>query len=82
VPPLLTSIANGVTTAGTVATFVPNQSFIHGERIQVVLTDSVSEDLFARGLCLPSGSCLLNSDLERICGLQICVKDSAGVSHL
>ena len=55
--------------AGTVATFVPNQSFIHGERIQVVLTDSVSEDLFAHGLCLPSDSGLLNSNLKGICGL-------------
>lgn len=30
---------------------------------------SVSEDLFARGLCLPSGSSLFKSDLERVCGL-------------
>ena len=34
-----------------------------------VVGGSVSEDLFARGLCLPSGSSLRNSDLERICGL-------------
>jgi dTDP-4-amino-4,6-dideoxygalactose transaminase len=34
-----------------------------------VFGGAVSEDLFARGLCLPSGSGLLDSDLERICGL-------------
>jgi pyridoxal phosphate-dependent aminotransferase EpsN len=34
-----------------------------------VFGGGVSEDLFARGLCLPSGSGILNSDLERICGL-------------
>ena len=30
---------------------------------------SVSEDLFSRGLCLPSGTQLSNKDLERIAGI-------------
>jgi dTDP-4-amino-4,6-dideoxygalactose transaminase len=30
---------------------------------------AVAEDLFARGLCLPSGTALEDSDLERICGI-------------
>ncbi|MFT0714924.1 DegT/DnrJ/EryC1/StrS family aminotransferase [Flagellimonas lutimaris] len=39
--------------------FEKNVSFVNG----------VSEDLFARGLCLPSGSSLEIGDLERICGI-------------
>jgi pyridoxal phosphate-dependent aminotransferase EpsN len=32
-----------------------------------VVGGSVSEDLFARGLCLPSGSSLTEAELERVC---------------
>jgi dTDP-4-amino-4,6-dideoxygalactose transaminase len=32
-------------------------------------TDGTAEDLFARGLCLPSGSNLLEEDLSRIVNL-------------
>ena len=32
-------------------------------------TNGISEDLFARGLCLPSGSSLEKEDLERICNI-------------
>ncbi|MEC7262438.1 MAG: aminotransferase class I/II-fold pyridoxal phosphate-dependent enzyme [Bacteroidota bacterium] len=32
-------------------------------------TNGVSEDLFERGLCLPSGSGMEENDLERICGI-------------
>ena len=39
--------------------FKKNVSFVNG----------VSEDLFERGLCLPSGSSLEIGDLERICGI-------------
>ncbi|RIV30819.1 pyridoxal phosphate-dependent aminotransferase [Flagellimonas lutimaris] len=39
--------------------FEKNVSFVNG----------VSEDLFERGLCLPSGSSLETGDLERICGI-------------
>lgn len=39
--------------------FEKNVSFVNG----------VSEDLFERGLCLPSGSSLEIEDLERICGI-------------
>ncbi|MDF0708342.1 DegT/DnrJ/EryC1/StrS family aminotransferase [Flagellimonas okinawensis] len=39
--------------------FEKNVSFVNG----------VSEDLFNRGLCLPSGSSLEVEDLERICGI-------------
>jgi dTDP-4-amino-4,6-dideoxygalactose transaminase len=39
--------------------FENNNSFVNG----------VSEDLFNRGLCLPSGSSLELEDLERICGI-------------
>ena len=39
--------------------FKNNSSYVNG----------VSEDLFNRGLCLPSGSSLETSDLERICGI-------------
>lgn len=39
--------------------FKKNISYVNG----------VSEDLFNRGLCLPSGSSLETSDLERICGI-------------
>lgn len=39
--------------------FEKNVSFVNG----------VSEDLFERGLCLPSGSSLEIRDLERICGI-------------
>jgi len=34
---------------------------------------AVAEDLFDKGLCLPSGSSLVETDLERICGI---VRDS------
>ena len=39
--------------------FEKSTSFVNG----------VSEDLFDRGLCLPSGSSLELEDLERICGI-------------
>ena len=32
-------------------------------------SDGTSEDLFDRGLCLPSGSNLTNEDLERVVAL-------------
>jgi dTDP-4-amino-4,6-dideoxygalactose transaminase len=34
-----------------------------------VIGGEVSEDLFARGLCLPSGTQLTEGDLERITGI-------------
>lgn len=34
-----------------------------------VIGGSVSEDLFERGLCLPSGSAMTESDVERVCGV-------------
>jgi pyridoxal phosphate-dependent aminotransferase EpsN len=30
---------------------------------------SVAEDLFARGLCLPSGSAMTDDDVERVVGV-------------
>lgn len=36
---------------------------------EIHYTNGVSEDLFARGLCLPSGSNLDKEDLERICDI-------------
>ena len=34
-----------------------------------VIGGAVSEDLFERGLCLPSGSAMTESDVERVCGV-------------
>ena len=34
-----------------------------------VVGGDVSEDLFARGLCLPSGSAMTDSDVERVCAV-------------
>lgn len=41
---------------------------------------AVSEDLFARGLCLPSGSNLTRADLERVVSaVRRCAKENVGV---
>jgi dTDP-4-amino-4,6-dideoxygalactose transaminase len=42
---------------------------------------AVSEELFANGLCLPSGSSLTKSDLARIIGAIQAVHDRAITNH-
>jgi len=47
---------------------------VEGSRVQVqrkryparVVGGTVSEDLFERGLCLPSGTAMTNDDLDRV----------------
>ncbi len=41
-----------------------------------------SEAIFERGLCLPSGSNLSQTDLERICGLIVAAPESATAARL
>jgi dTDP-4-amino-4,6-dideoxygalactose transaminase len=41
-----------------------------------------SENIFERGLCLPSGSNLSQADLERICGLIVAAPESATAARL
>jgi pyridoxal phosphate-dependent aminotransferase EpsN len=42
---------------------------------------AVSEDLFARGLCLPSGSNLTNDDLERVINAIYAVYHNRSKNH-
>ena len=42
-----------------------------------VVGGSVSEDLFNRGLCLPSGSAMTEEDLERVCRVVISCHEAA-----
>jgi dTDP-4-amino-4,6-dideoxygalactose transaminase len=43
-----------------------------------VVNRGVAEDLFARGLCLPSGTALADSDLEEIAAIVRCVWENTG----
>jgi len=39
-----------------------------------VVGGEVAEDLFARGLCLPSGTAMTNSDLDRVISVILSCK--------
>lgn len=47
--------------------FASNRYFAHGNT-------SVSDDIFQRGICLPSGSNLKSEDIERVCGAIRAIK--------
>jgi len=51
------------------------QPVFQGRRLWKADGEAVSERLFARGLCLPSGTAMTNADLDRTCGI---VRRAAG----
>lgn len=45
------------------------QPVFHGTKLWKSGDEAVSERLFARGLCLPSGTAMTNADLDRVCAI-------------
>ena len=45
------------------------QPVFRGAKLWKAGSEAVSDRLFARGLCLPSGTAMTEGDLDRVCGI-------------